>query len=92
MSIEVHIIFSIDQAVSLFRDAGLEVTKKFMPLYFKDKNGTLNEETTQVWTVLNPRTNTYENLEPYFRKFIELKKQELFLQADKLQIFNLFEK
>lgn len=93
MSIKVNIIFTIEQAAALFRDAGLEVTQREMPFYFKTfRHNEVEKEMLLTWVVLNPRTNEYELLEPYFRKFIEQKKQEIFLQAEKLQIFKLFEK
>ena len=50
-------------------------------------------EIIEVWVVVNPNTGGLVLLDSVFRKYIELKKQELFLNEDnKLKIINLFQK
>ena len=44
-----------------------------------------------VWVVTDPRNGRPVLLETYFRRFLQRKAGELFLQADKLELINLFE-
>lgn len=90
--IEVKLQFSIDEAVALFRESGLEVTQLETTHIFRAPNEITYEEDLLTWVVLNPNTNEHEPLLPYFMEFIKQRKKDLFLTAEKLQLFNLFKK
>ena len=93
MYITIELKFSIESAISLFRDAGISVEKRDIPVDFKTHNDMNYTDIVHTWTVINPNTQKLELFEPYFIKYLENKKQELFLQEEnKLKILNLFEK
>ena len=91
--IEIKLIFSISDAIAIFRNTGLTVEMYDLPVYFKNNHGSGGrEEMIPMWTVRNPHNNKLEKLEDFFKKYMEAKKNELFLSPEKLDIYNLFEK
>jgi len=91
--IEIKLIFSISDAIAIFLNAGIVVENVDMPVYFENPHGDNgHDEMIPMWTVKNPHTGKLEKLEDFFKKYMEAKKQELFLTPEKLDIYNLFEK
>lgn len=90
--IRAKILFSMDEAIQLFRNAGLKVDIVNVPTHFPTHGSGEVIEDIPMWTVQNPFTNEPENLETCFQKFIESKKSELFLTPGKLEVYNIFNK
>ena len=90
--INLSLSFSVNEAISLFRNAGLEVYMQEIPMYIPNPHGDSGTENLiPVWVVVNPHTGTIEKLEVYFQKYLDMKKQHLFLTAGKLEIYTLFD-
>lgn len=90
--IKLQLLFSPSDAVAVFRNAGLEVESYDMPVYFNAPHGDGKTEMMPMWTVRNPHTSKIEKLDEFFLKYLESKKNELFLNPEKLEIYNLFSK
>jgi len=91
--ITAKIIFSSADAIKLFRNAGLEVKMVDYLINFEHPHG--GESTVEripILSVINPHTGEPEKLEIAFRKYLEVKKNELFLSPEKLEIYELFNK
>lgn len=89
---KIEVIFTAEEAVSLFREAGLTVEIQDVEYHFDAPHRPDYTESIPTWVVVNPHTQVAEPLDKMFRKYIAMKQKELFLTAEKLQIFNLFEK
>ena len=87
--IEIKLVFSTEDAISIFRNAGLTVEIYDFPVWFGHSYGE-KEEMIPMWAVRNPHNNKLEKLEDFFKKYMEAKKKELFLTPEKLDIYNLF--
>lgn len=92
--ISVELNFTPEQAAMPFREAGLTVELREMPVTIPLYHGS-EEETVilNVWVVENPHNGQAVMLNDIFRSYIEQKKQQLFLhEENKLNIINLFTK
>ncbi len=91
--ISVQLNFTPEQAAIPFREAGLNVELRKIPVLIPIHGSGYHEEMQDTWTVENPHNGNIELLEDVFLGYMEKKKQELFLHDDnKLNIFNLFSK
>lgn len=91
--IKIEILFSDADAIFIFQNAGLEVKLQDMPVHFENPHGDGGyDEMIPVWTVTNPKNANTEILKDFFKKYLEIKKNELFLNPGKLEIYNLFNK
>lgn len=90
---KVELYFTPEESASIFSQVGLVVEMREMEFYFQ-RHGSAEEKTIlSVWIVENPHNGKPEKLSDMFRKYIQMKKKELFLSEDnKLKILNLFEK
>ena len=92
--ISIELNFTTEQAAMPFREAGLTVEIREMPVTIPLYHG--SEEKTvilNVWVVENPHNGKAVMLNDIFRSYIEQKKQQLFLhEENKLNIINLFTK
>ena len=92
--ISLELNFTPEQAAMPFREAGLTVEIREMPVTIPLYHG--SEEKTvilNVWVVENPHNGKAVMLNDIFRSYIEQKKQQLFLhEENKLNIINLFTK
>jgi len=89
--ISVNILFSITDAIAVFRNAGLVVEMRNFEVSFPiHHSAEYRTETIPIMAVVNPFTGEPEKLEESFNKYLELKKNELFLSPEKLEIYNLF--
>ena len=92
--ISIELNFTTEQAAMPFREAGLTVELREMPVTIPLYHG--SEEKTvilNVWVVENPHNGKAVMLNDIFRSYIEQKKQQLFLhEENKLNIINLFTK
>lgn len=89
--IEIKLVFSTEDAIAIFRNAGLTVEMYDFPIWFKNSHEE-EPEIIPMWAVRNPYTNKIEKLKDFFNKYMEAKKKELFLTPEKLDIYNLFDK
>ena len=90
--IQIKLSFSVTEAVSVFQNAGLNVKMEDMPIYFKNTYGDEGHtEMIPMLTIKNPKNGKVEKLDELFTKYLEIKKNELFLNPEKLEIYNLFE-
>ena len=91
--IHVEMNFSETDAIAIFRNAGLEVKMAEMPVYFENPHGDNgHNEMIPMWSVTNPHTGKAEQLKSFFLKYLEERKDKLFLNPGKLEIYNLFER
>lgn len=90
--IKMEIIFTVEEAISLFREAGLTVEIRDLEYNFQLAHRIEYTESIPTWVVVNPYNSDFVPLDSIFRKYIELKQKELFLTSDKLKIYNLFKK
>ena len=92
--ISVELNFTPEQAAIPFREAGLTVELREMPVTFTAYHGSSDKtEMQDVWIVENPHNGQAVMLDEIFRSYIEQKKQQLFLhEENKLNIINLFTK
>lgn len=92
--IKAKLLFSTTEAIQLFKNAGLEVQLVDWTIWFshpKHPDGG-TDEIVSIMSVINPHTGKPEKLEEAFNRFLEHRKAELFLTAEKLEIYNLFER
>lgn len=90
---KVEFNFTPEECASVFKEAGLIVEPRDMEFTFPTHGSGEESTTLTVWIVENPHTGKPEKLSEYFRKYMQLKKNELFLREEnKLKILNLFEK
>lgn len=73
------VTFTLAEVRRVFEDAGLTVRSE----YLGDGH---------TWIVINPHNGSAEPLVDCFRRYLAKRKLEIFLKADKLEIYNLFEK
>lgn len=91
--IRVQFNFTPEQAAIPFREAGLKVELREIPVTFPLHGSGEKTVMLDVWIVENPHNGEAVNLDAVFLAYIERKKQELFLhENNKLTIFNLFSK
>ena len=92
--ISIELNFTTEQAAMPFREAGLTVELREMPVTFTVYHGSSDKtEMQDVWIVENPHNGQAVMLDDIFRSYIEQKKQQLFLhEENKLNIINLFTK
>ena len=91
--INIKLQFSIDDAVSIFRNSGLEVNTFPVPVWLNNPHGSGGHFVNHtIWCVRNPHTGKLEKLDEFFLKYLQAKKNELFLNPEKLEIYNLFSK
>lgn len=92
--ISLELNFTPEQAAIPFREAGMKVELREMPVTIPLYHGS-SEKTVMmdVWVVENPHNGKAVMLDEIFRTYIEQKKQQLFLhEENKLNIINLFTK
>lgn len=91
---EFQLIIHHTEVIKMLQNAGIEVMLINTPVTFRGHgNSSESVEMVPVWMVKNPQNGKVEDLHNFIKKYIELKKQELFLQEDnKLKILNLFSK
>ena len=92
--ISIELNFTPEQAAIPFREAGMIVELREMPVTIPVYHGS-SEKTVMldVWVVENPHNGKAVMLDEIFRTYIEQKKQQLFLhEENKLNIINLFTK
>ncbi|MCL1943347.1 MAG: hypothetical protein FWF54_07365 [Candidatus Azobacteroides sp.] len=91
--IKIEIIFSLQDAIGFFRGNGFKVEFQDMEVDFTDHYGKIYTETVKTWVVYNPYTDKPEFIEPVFKKHLDRKKKNLFLDdSNKLDLYNLFDK
>ena len=91
--IRIQLNFTAEQAAIPFREAGLNVELREIPVLTPIHGSGYYEEMQDTWIVENPHNGNIELLEEVFLSYMEKKKQELFLhENNKLTIFNLFSK
>lgn len=91
--ISLKLNFTPEQAAIPFREAGLNVELRKIPVLIPIHGSGSYEEMQDNWIVENPHNGNIELLEDVFLSYMEKKKQELFLhENNKLTIFNLFSK
>lgn len=89
---EVNLYFSIDEAISIFLLAGLDVKMKDVTMYEKSYHGTENPIQVPIWHVEDPINGNYTPLKELFEQYIEKKKAEIFLMPERMEIYSLFNK
>ena len=91
MKIELN--YTLTEAARLFREAGIICDIRPVEVEFKTFNDRTYTDIIETWAVENPHNGKVEQLEGYFRKYMEMKKRELFLsEENKLKILTLFDK
>jgi len=92
--IHVDLNFTEKDAIAIFRNAGLEVRMADIPVWFEypHDGDSGHDEMIPMWSITNPHTGKPEKLKEYFIKYLEQKKADLFLNPEKLDIYNLFDK
>ena len=92
--ISIELNFTPEQAAIPFREAGLKVELREIPVTIPIYHGSSDQTVMlDVWIVENPHNGKAEMLNDIFRTYIEQKKQEIFLHIEnKLNIINLFTK
>ncbi len=90
--IEVKINFDVNEAVNLFRDAGLTVERRDIEREFHAPHRPIEMMFIPTWIVVNPHTQEEELLEDCFQRHIKHKYKKLFLTTEKIDIYNLFTK
>lgn len=85
--IKTQLIFTDEQAVKLLQEAGLIVVKEE---YQDDYDIKLNFP-VMIYKVKNPHNGNLEDVREVFKNFLIKRKDKLFLTADKLEIYELFE-
>lgn len=88
--IALHVKFSTEEALSLFRDAGLRVEEVYSFENVDRENRGIEVVFVKKWKVENPHTGGMEDLETAFRRYLDGRRSRLFLEADRLEIYNLF--
>lgn len=91
--IKAEIFFSLSDAIQVFRDAGLVVEMRDFKISFPvPHREEMRIETIPIMAVINPYTGVAEKLEESFNKYLSIKKKQIFLSPEKLEIYNLFKK
>ena len=91
--ISVQLNFTPEQAAIPFREAGLNVELRKIPVLIPIHGSGYHEETQDTWIVENPHNGKIVLLKDVFLSYIEKKKQDIFLhEENKLNIINLFTK
>ena len=91
--ISVQLNFTPEQAAIPFREAGLNVELRKIPVLISIHGSGYHEETQDTWIVENPHNGKIVLLRDVFLSYIEKKKQDIFLhEENKLNIINLFTK
>ncbi len=88
--IKLELSFTDEEAVRLFREVGLKVELKTIQQTEYLSHRPPIRRTYPTWIITNPHNGKEELLKDFFDKYLEIRKNELFLTADKLQIYNLF--
>ena len=87
-----NIQFTLNEAVTMLQNLGLTVQLVDTPINFSRTHGEPIEEIVTIWMVTNPHTGKNEQVLTFFTRYIQSKKTDVFLNPDKLEIFNLFNK
>lgn len=91
--ISVQLNFTPEQAAIPFREAGLIVELRPMPVEIPQHGSGHYTEMRDMWIVENPHNGKIVLLRDVFLSYIEKKKQDIFLhEENKLNIINLFTK
>lgn len=91
--ISVQLNFTPEQAAIPFREAGLNVELRKIPVLTPIHGSGYYEEMQDTWIVENPHNGKIVLLKDIFLSYIEKKKQDIFLhEENKLNIINLFTK
>lgn len=91
--ISVQLNFTAEQAAIPFREAGLNVELRKIPVLTPIHGSGYYEEMQDTWIVENPHNGKIVLLKDIFLSYIEKKKQDIFLhEENKLNIINLFTK
>lgn len=80
--------YTIDEAKLLFESAGLEVRMVEMPMTFPSFPET--EEQIPTWSVSDPFTKDFENLETAFIRCLQQNRIVELKDVDKIMIYNSF--
>ena len=90
---EFQLIINHDDAIKMLENAGIEVKLTDTPVLFKGHgNSSIYVDTVPVWMVKNPQNGKTEAIHSFIKKYINNKKNELFLSPSKLDLYNLFDK
>ncbi len=89
--IKTEIYFSVEDAVRLFRDAGLTVIRKDVEQTFHSSHRPVTVQFIPTWIVVNPHTREEELLKDCFIKHISSRYKQLFLEIEKIDIYKLFD-
>lgn len=85
---EQKLIFTPDEIIRFFRENGLQVRELEIIKHSGNESWTATE-----WQVQNPHNGTFENIETAFRRVIECRRSELFLENyNKVDLLNQFKK
>lgn len=85
------IFFTMDEAIKMLKDLGLEVNEVDTKIPFENPHGDGQYfETYPIWMVTNPYTGLNEQVAYFFKKYIASKKNAVFLNPEKLEVYNLF--
>lgn len=88
-----HLVkFTTEDALGVFRDAGLRVLEASEWVEDDYENRPTQNRVVKKWKVENPHTGEMEDLESAFRRYLAGRISRLFLEAEKLEIYNLFNK
>lgn len=86
--IEFKLIFTIDEIIRFFRENGLQVREAEIMKYSGNESWPVTE-----WQVQNPHDGSFENIETAFRRVIERRRSELFLENyNKVDLLNQLKK
>lgn len=90
---EITLLFTLDDARMVLESAGLKVELIDIDREFSRYHNDTYTEKVPTWCVYNPNTQKPEPIDIIFRKYLELRKKELFLRSEnKIEIYNLFSK
>lgn len=88
---EIKLIFNSTDIVAMFRSVGIEPVMRPIKTWFADikhpDGGT--EEEIQVWTITDPSSGDVVRMDVFFKRYMEVKKKQLFLQPEKLEVYNI---
>lgn len=85
---EQKLIFTPDEIIRFFRENGLQVREMEIIKHSGNESWPATE-----WQVQNPHNGTFENIETAFRRVIECRRSELFLENyNKVDLLNQFKK
>jgi len=90
--ISINLTFGIAEAEKMFKDAGLDVSMHDFDIHFPGRHGNDYQVPIPLKAVRDPHTGEYHRLDELFKIYIDKKKEQLFLNPEKLEVYNLFNK